>query len=234
MLFLQCQPGLQVMAERYLGIYSRISPVPVGSYPAVERLYLWACMAWGWAWAPLSGLDSQSKQSFQGLIDHLSLGFQSCETVSSLIGDFYNWSQKFRKTEDTFADELQVLVRKIVAQKPEFLGETNQALKHQFANNLGDPYFWVVARRQCLASPDFKSFTQFWGHLATMFCSHGKHAKAVHTTSVAVNSEEIGGDSLQEQHLSHNSCKHHNKIDTQVTETTMVRLDSNKALQENQ
>ena len=78
----------------------------------------------------------EREQSFQGLIDHLSLAFQSCETVNSLIGDFYNWSQKARETADMFTDELQVLVRKIVACKPEFFGEANQALKHQFANNL--------------------------------------------------------------------------------------------------
>ena len=36
-------------------------------------------------------------------------------------------------------------MRKIVAHKPEFLGEANQALKHQFEHNLGDPYLRVVA-----------------------------------------------------------------------------------------
>ena len=60
------------------------------------------------------GLTPKSKQSFQGLIDHLSLAFQSCRTVGSLIANFYNWSQKAQETEDMFADELQVLVRKIV------------------------------------------------------------------------------------------------------------------------
>ena len=40
------------------------------------------------------GLTPKSEQSIQGLIDHLSLTFQSCKTVSSLIGDFYNQSQK--------------------------------------------------------------------------------------------------------------------------------------------
>ena len=39
------------------------------------------------------GLTAESEQSFQVLIDHLSLTFQSCEMVSSLIGDFYNQSQ---------------------------------------------------------------------------------------------------------------------------------------------
>ena len=36
------------------------------------------------------GLIPEEEQSFQGLIDHLSLTFQSCKTVSSLIADFYN------------------------------------------------------------------------------------------------------------------------------------------------
>ena len=61
------------------------------------------------------GLTPEEEQSFQGLTDHLNLAFQSCEMVSSLIADFYNWSQKIRETEDAFADELQVLGRKIVA-----------------------------------------------------------------------------------------------------------------------
>ena len=42
--------------------------------------------------------------------------------VSSLIADFYNWSQKIWETKYAFAEELQVLVQKIVAQKSEFKG----------------------------------------------------------------------------------------------------------------
>ena len=70
--------------------------------------------------------------------------FQSCKTVSSLIAYFYNQSRKAQETEDMFADELQVLVRKIVACKPKFISKANQALKHQFVQNLRDPYFRVV------------------------------------------------------------------------------------------
>ena len=68
-----------------------------------------------------------------------------------------------------------------------------------------------------------------------MFNSKDKHKKVVHTTSVAVNSEEIGGDTLQEQYLSsHNSCKNQNKTDTQADESAMVRSELDKALEENQ
>ena len=100
-----------------------------------------------------------------------------------------------------FADELQVLVQKIVDHKPEFLEEVNQALKHQFAWNLRDPYFRVVARGQCLFSPDSKSFIEFWGQLALMLSCRGKNVKVVHATSAAVDNEDT------EQHLSHNSWK---------------------------
>ena len=87
---------------------------------------------------------------------------------------------------------------KIVAWKPEFIGEANQALKHQFTQNLRDPYFRVVARGQCLSSPDSENFTQFWGRLALMFNSWGKQCAKANITTAAV-------DSGDQEHLSHNS-----------------------------
>ena len=175
------------------------------------------------------GLTPKEEQSFQGVIDHLSLAFQSCKTVSSLITDFYNRFQKTRETKDAFADELQILVQKIVAWKPEFIHEANQALKHQFAQNLRDPYFGVVARGQCLSSPDSESFTQFRGRLALMFNSRRKqqqHARA-NVSSTAVES----GDS---EHLSRNSRQRQNKIDAQAAEIAQMKTELNKALKENQ
>ena len=145
------------------------------------------------------GLTPEEEQFFQGLIDHLSLAFKSCKMVSSLIVDFYNWSQKTQETEDAFADELQVLDRKIVAQKPEFKSKANQALKHQFPQNLRDPYFGEVGRGPCLSSPDSKGFTQFWGRLVLMFNSRGKQCVKASVTTSAVDS----GDT--EEHSSHNS-----------------------------
>ena len=172
------------------------------------------------------GLTPKEEQSFQGLIDHLSLAFQSCEMVSSLIADFYDWSQKIWETEDAFADELQVLVRKIVAWKPESIREANQALKHQFAQNLRDPYFGVVARGECLSSPDSESFTQFWVRLALMFNSWGKQCAKASVRTAAMDS----GD--QEQ-LSHNSRQRQAKFDAQAAKIASMKTKLNKALQEN-
>ena len=157
----------------------------------------------------------------------MSLAFQSCKTVSSLTADFYNRFQKTRETKDAFTDELQILVRKIIARKPEFISEANQALQHQYAQNLRDPYFGVVARGQCLSSPDSESFTQFRGRLALMFNSQGKQHTRANITTTAVES----GDT---EHLSCNSRQGQNKIDAQAAEIAHMKTELNKALQENE
>ena len=85
----------------------------------------------------------------------------------------------------------------------------------------------MIARGQCLSSPDSESFTQFWGQLALMFNSRGKHAKVVSATSAAVDSGK------SRDHLSHNSGKRQSKIDAQAAEITAVNAKLNKALEEN-
>ena len=124
-------------------------------------------------------------------------------------------------------DELQVLVRIIVAWKPKFIHEANQALKHQYAQNLRDPYFAVVARGQCLSSPDSESFTQFRGRLALMFNSRGKQQRA--RATVSATAAECG----DVEHLSRNSRQRQNKIDAQAAEIAHMKTELNKALQEN-
>ena len=84
------------------------------------------------------GMYPEEEQSFQGLNDHVTATFQSGETENSLIGDFYNHVQKPKESEDAFANELQILVRKIIARKPEFQLQANETLKHQCAHNLKD------------------------------------------------------------------------------------------------
>ena len=106
------------------------------------------------------------------------------------------------------------------------MSEVNQALKYQFAQNFRDPYFRVVARGQCLSSPDYKSFMQFWGQLALMFDSQRKeHAKANVTTAAV--------DSGDQEHLSCNSRQRQTKIDAQAAEIASMRTELRKALQEN-
>ena len=88
---------------------------------------------------------AEEDQSFRGLIDHLHDAFQSDKTLSELICDFYGWYQKARETEDTFANDMQVLARKIIVHKPSFRREANQQLKSQYMHKLQDQYYAAMA-----------------------------------------------------------------------------------------
>ena len=54
----------------------------------------------------------KEQQSFWGLLDHLQNVFQSWETLSKLISDFYSQAQKNWEVKAAFASDLQVLARK--------------------------------------------------------------------------------------------------------------------------
>ena len=48
----------------------------------------------------------EEHKTFEGLVQHLKYAFQSGETISELIRDFYGWAQKKSKSKDAFADDL--------------------------------------------------------------------------------------------------------------------------------
>ena len=72
------------------------------------------------------GMITDGQQIFSGLVNHLKNAFQSGETVSELISDFYSCHQKKNESEDVFVDSLQILVRKIISHKPSFRAEANK------------------------------------------------------------------------------------------------------------
>ena len=109
------------------------------------------------------GMIMDDQQSFDGLVNHLKHAFQSGETVSELISDFYGCHQRKNESEDAFADDLQILVRKIIACKPSFRAEANEQLKNQYAHKLHDQYYAAIARSVLQTSDPSETFTQFWG-----------------------------------------------------------------------
>ena len=109
------------------------------------------------------GMIADNQQTFDGLMNHLKNAFQLGETVSELISDFYGQHQKKNELEDAFADDLQILVRKIIAQKPSFRAEANEQLKHQYAHKLHDQYYAAIAHSVLQTSDPMETFTQFRG-----------------------------------------------------------------------
>ena len=75
------------------------------------------------------GMVAEDDQSFEGLVEHLHDAFQLGETLSKLISNFHSCAQMTRETEDIFADDLQVLARKIIVCKSSFCLEANHQLK---------------------------------------------------------------------------------------------------------
>ena len=47
--------------------------------------------------------------------------------MSELISDFYSHHQKRNELQDVFANDLQILVRKIIAWKPSFRAEAQMS-----------------------------------------------------------------------------------------------------------
>ena len=45
---------------------------------------------------------------------------------------------------NVFADNLQVLVQKIIARKPKFRTDANEQLKSQYAHKIKDPYYAAI------------------------------------------------------------------------------------------
>ena len=114
-------------------------------------------------------LDMNDQWSYARLIEHLRMSFKSGETFNSLLGDFYARSQKQRETEDQFADELQVLARKVISVCPECKSQVNEALKTQFAYHLWDQYFAAMAHNLLKVAPPDTTFAKFWAECISIF-----------------------------------------------------------------
>ena len=132
-------------------------------------------------------LDTNSTWNYKALIEHLRTSFETGESFSSLVGDFYSRSQRNKETEDQFADELQVLSRKVLSIRPEWRAEVNEALKTQFAFRLRDPYLAAMARNFLKTQGKDMSFTQFRAECVFMFGSRTKKVKVSTTTHAIEN-----------------------------------------------
>ena len=107
------------------------------------------------------GMVAEEQQTFEGLVQHLKNALQSGKTISELISDFYGQATKKSKSEDALADDLQLLVQKTIARKPEFRKDANEQLKSQYAHKLKDLYYAAIAHSMLQSLDDTESFMQF-------------------------------------------------------------------------
>ena len=139
------------------------------------------------------GMITDDQQTFDGLVNHLKNAFQLGETVNKLISNFYGQHKKNNESEDVFVDDLQILVRKIIACNPSFKAEANEQLKHQYAHKLYNQYYPAIYHSVLQTSNHTENFTQFCGHLALTFGSCNKLGKisswatAIETTASTIS-----------------------------------------------
>ena len=129
-----------------------------------------------------------------------------------------------------FVDDLQILVCKIIARKPEFREDANEQLKSQFTHKLKDPYYAVIARSMLQSSGDSETFTQFRGCLAMTFGGRSKsgtsrtssHTAAIETSSYVIL-EKAG-----ECKLLKNSRQRQRRIEQQASQISSLEAQNKK------
>ena len=101
---------------------------------------------------------------YQDLLKHLSVTFQGGDDEVNLLVEFYSHGQKAKESEEAFADELQILARKVISKKPDFQINLNSTLKQRYASQLYDHNNASIAKTLLIQMPKV-SFTKFCNEL---------------------------------------------------------------------
>ena len=148
--------------------------------------------------------------------------------MSELISNFYGWQQRKNESEDIFADDLQILVRKIIAHKPSFKAEATKQLKHQYAHKLHDQFYVAIACSALQTSNHMDSFTQFLGHITCD--SHSKLGKISSWAAAVETASWMISEESWEPQSSKNSWQHQNKIDQQASRISSMKAQNKSPL----
>ena len=172
--------------------------------------------------------------TYQDLLKHLSIAFQGGDKEAKLLADFYSHGQKSKETEEAFADELQLLARKVISRKPDFCQDLDTTLKQHYASQLYDCSNVSIAKTLLKQMPQ-TSFTQFHNELARILGTRQKAvAKASIKTMTATTTEtESEGEGAMVQSKPKKDGKIsaqssqikdlHTKLDQAVAENSQIR-----------
>ena len=111
--------------------------------------------------------------TYEDLLKHLSVAFQGGDDEANLLAEFYSRAQKTKETEEAFADELQLLARKVIIKKPDFRVNLDSTLKQRYASQLLDRNSASIAKT-LLVQMSKCSFTEFRNELARVLDTRRK------------------------------------------------------------
>ena len=109
---------------------------------------------------------------------------------------FYSQCQYAKELEESFADELQLLARKVISKKPDFRVNLDNTMKQWYASQLYDHSNVSIAKALLLQMPTV-SFTQYRNELARVLGTRQRPSKGVSTKLVSATQE--GTESGEEE-----------------------------------
>ena len=126
--------------------------------------------------------------TWQDLLQHLGVTFQGGDDEANVLAEFYSRRQYAKESEEAFADELQLLARKVISKKPDFRVNLDNTMKQQYASQLYDRSNASIAKALLLQMPSV-SFTQYRNELARVLGTRQHPSKLVSSKSVSANQE---------------------------------------------
>ena len=142
--------------------------------------------------------------TYQDLLQHLGITFQGGNDEANILAEFYSRRQYAKELEESFADELQLLARKIFSKKPDFRVNLDNTMKQRYASQLYDCSNVSIAKALLLQMPTV-SFTQYHNELARVLGTRQHQNKGVSSKAISATLEETesGGEEktgLKSQH----------------------------------
>ena len=102
--------------------------------------------------------------NYRELLKHLSVTFQGGEDEANILAEFYSQAQKPKESEESFADELQLLTHKVISKRPAFREGFDTTLEQWYANQLYNHNNSSITKTVLLQMPmvNSLSFTMNW------------------------------------------------------------------------
>ena len=168
--------------------------------------------------------------TFQDLLSHLGIAFQGGNDEANDLAEFYSRRQFAKESEESFADELQLLARKVISKKPDFRVNLDNTMKQRYASQLYDRSNASIAKALLLQIPNV-SFTQYRNELARVLGTRQRPSKSVSTKSVSVTPEST--KSGEEKPVPKSQHKRDSKIKAQSSQIKDLREKLDGAIAEN-
>ena len=165
------------------------------------------------------------------MLQHLGVAFQGGDDEANILAEFYSRRQYAKESEESFADELQLLARKVISKKPDFRVGLDNTMKQRYASQLYDRSNASIVKALLLQMPTV-SFTQYRNELARVLGTRQHSSKGVSTKSVSAIQEgtESGED---EKSIPRSQHKWDRKINTQSSQIKDLHEKLDGAIAEN-